>query len=71
MGTSVSEALNLLSEDMRIARYRRGEQLALKAPLKLLVPLLFCIFPVVGILVAGPIFLDFIYNNPMNKLAGH
>ncbi|MDP8213467.1 MAG: type II secretion system F family protein [Candidatus Zapsychrus exili] len=64
MGTSVSEALNMLSEDMRIARYRRGEQLALKAPLKLLVPLLFFIFPVVGILVAGPILLDFIENNP-------
>ena len=70
MGTSVSEALNLLSEDMRLARYRRGEQLALKAPMKLLVPLLFFIFPVVGVLVAGPIFLDFIENNPLKKLAG-
>ncbi len=70
MGTSVSEALNILSEDMRIARYRRGEQMALKAPLKMLVPLLFCIFPVVGILVGAPILLDFMQNNPMSKLAG-
>jgi Flp pilus assembly protein TadB len=65
MGTSVSEALNILSEDMRLARYRRGEAMALKAPLKMLGPLLFCIFPVVGILVGGPIFLDFVMNNPM------
>ena len=64
MGTSVTEALSILSEDMRIARYRRGEQLALKAPLKMLVPLLVFIFPVVGILVAGPIMLDFVENNP-------
>jgi tight adherence protein C len=64
MGTSVTDALNILSEDMRLARYRRGEQLALKAPLKMLVPLLLFIFPVVGILVAGPIILDFIENNP-------
>lgn len=68
MGTSVSEALNILSEDMRQARYRRGEAMALKAPLKMLVPLLFCIFPVVFILVGAPIFLDFIMNNPMKSL---
>ena len=68
MGTSVSDALNLLSEDMRLARFRRGEQLAMKAPMKLLVPLLFFIFPVVGILVAGPIFLQFIEENPLSKL---
>jgi pilus assembly protein TadC len=70
MGTSVTDALNILSEDMRLARYRRGEQVALKAPLKMLVPLLVFIFPVVGILVAGPIMLDFIENNPFQSLAG-
>ena len=69
MGTSVSEALNILSEDMRLARFRRGEQMALKAPLKMLVPLLFCIFPVVGLLVAAPIMLDFMQNNPIKNLA--
>ncbi len=68
MGTSVTEALNMLSEDMREARFRRGESLAMKAPLKMLVPLLLCIFPVVAILVAGPVFLDFFTNNPMQKL---
>jgi len=67
MGTSVTEAFNILSEDMRLARYRRGEQMALKAPLKMLIPLLLFIFPVVGILVAGPIFLDFIENNPFKS----
>lgn len=70
MGTSVSEALNRLSEDMRLARFRRGEQMAMKAPLKLLVPLLLFIFPVVGILVAGPIFLQFIETNPMSDVGG-
>ncbi|MCK5580884.1 MAG: type II secretion system F family protein [Candidatus Omnitrophica bacterium] len=70
MGTSVSEALSLLSEDMRLARFRRGEQVAMKAPMKLLVPLLFFIFPVVGILVAGPIFLEFVETNPLQSLGG-
>lgn len=70
MGTSVADALNIISEDMRIARFRRGEQIALKAPLKMLVPLLFCIFPVVGILVAGPVLLQFMQGSPISKLAG-
>ena len=70
MGTSVIEALNILSEDMREARFRRGEAMALKAPLKMLLPLLFFIFPVVAVLVAGPVFLDFFQNNPMHNL-GH
>ncbi|OGX36106.1 MAG: hypothetical protein A3C36_07435 [Omnitrophica WOR_2 bacterium RIFCSPHIGHO2_02_FULL_52_10] len=70
MGTSVTEALNILSEDMRLARYRRGEQLALKAPMKMLVPLLLFIFPVVGILVAGPILLDFMENSPFQQMSG-
>ncbi len=70
MGTSVIEALNILSEDMREARFRRGETMALKAPLKMLIPLLFFIFPVVAILVAGPVFLDFFQNNPLKGL-GH
>lgn len=68
MGTSVTEAFNILSEDMRIARYRRGEQMALKSPLKMLVPLLLFIFPVVGALVVSPIFLDFLENNPFKGL---
>ncbi|MBF0483775.1 MAG: type II secretion system F family protein [Candidatus Omnitrophica bacterium] len=68
MGTSVTEALNILSEDMRLSRFRRGEQMALKAPMKMLIPLLLFIFPVVGILVAGPILLDFIENNPFKAM---
>lgn len=70
MGTSVSEALNILSEDMRETRFRRGEAMALKAPLKMLIPLLLFIFPVVGILVAGPVFLDFFQNNAISQI-GH
>ena len=68
MGTSVSDALNILSEDMRDARFRRGEIMAMKAPMKMLIPLLLFIFPVVAILVAGPIFIDFFQNNPLHNL---
>jgi len=59
MGTSIAQALDILSEDMRRRRFQRGEQQALKAPLKLLFPLLVFIFPVVLVIIAGPILLQF------------
>lgn len=65
MGTSVAQALEILSEDMRRRRFNRGEQQALKAPIKLLFPLLVFIFPVVIIIIAGPIFLQFMGNKAL------
>ncbi len=69
MGTSIGDALNILSEDMRMVRYRRGEKIALKAPLKLLAPLLLFIFPVVAILVGAPIILDFMSRSTMESMS--
>lgn len=59
MGTPVLEVLGMLSEDARMQRFHRGERIALKAPIKMLIPLIFCILPVIGIIVAGPILLRF------------
>ena len=59
MGISVSEALKILSEDARLQRFRRGEAIALKAPIKMLVPLIFFILPVVAIIVGAPVILQF------------
>jgi tight adherence protein C len=59
MGTPVVEVLTMLSEDARMQRSQRGERIALQAPLKMLIPLIFCILPVIGIVIAGPIILQF------------
>lgn len=59
MGTPVSEAFGIISEDTRLQRYRRGERYALQAPIKILIPLIFCILPVIGIIIGGPILLQF------------
>lgn len=59
MGTSIGEALKMQAEEIRIRRFQRGEEMALKAPIKLLFPLLFFILPVVLIIVAGPILIQF------------
>ena len=59
MGTPMGEALRTLGEEIRIRQFQRGEQQALKAPIKMLFPLLFFILPVVLILVGGPVILQF------------
>jgi len=59
MGTPVSEAFAILSEDARAQRFHRGERIALQAPIKILLPLIFFIMPVIGIIVGGPILLTF------------
>ena len=59
MGTPVAEAFGIISEDTRLQRFRRGERIALKAPIKILIPLIFCILPVIAIVVAGPIIIRF------------
>ncbi|MCU0666749.1 MAG: type II secretion system F family protein [Candidatus Omnitrophica bacterium] len=60
MGTPVAEAFTILSEDSRMQRFNRGERIAMQAPLKILIPLIFCILPVIGIVIGGPILLDFV-----------
>jgi tight adherence protein C len=59
MGTPVAEAFTILSEDARAQRFHRGERTALQAPIKILLPLIFFIMPVIGIVVGGPILLTF------------
>jgi tight adherence protein C len=55
LGTPLARVLRAQSADLRIARCQRAEQLAGEAPVKLLMPLLACIFPTVFLVLLGPI----------------
>lgn len=66
MGTPVAEALKMQAEEVRFRRFQRGEEMGLKAPIKLLFPLLFFILPVVMIIVAGPILIQFTRGGFLN-----
>ena len=59
MGSPIREALKAQADELRIYRFQRGEEMALKAPIKLLFPLLVFILPVVLIIVAAPILIQF------------
>ena len=59
MGTPLEETFRNLSEDTRMMRFQAGERYAIKASIKILFPLLFFILPVIFIVVAGPIIVQF------------
>lgn len=53
-GISVSTVLRNQADDMRITRRQIAQEKAQKAPVKMLVPMVFCIFPPMFIVVIGP-----------------
>jgi tight adherence protein C len=53
-GISVSTVLRDQSDHMRIARRQSAQERAMKAPVKMLVPMVFCIFPPMFLVVIGP-----------------
>ena len=55
MGTSLGKVLRIQSTQMRIERTQRAEKLANEAPVKMLFPLVLCIFPTVFMILFGPI----------------
>jgi tight adherence protein C len=54
LGVSISKVLQVQSEQLRIERRQRAEELAAKAPIKMLFPLVGCIFPSMFIVILGP-----------------
>lgn len=70
MGTPIAEALAILSEDTRERFFRRAERVALQSPLKMLIPLIFFILPVVGVIVGGPIAIQFMSGNLLGGMGG-
>jgi len=67
MGTPITDVFAIHAEDMRLHRFMKAEREALKAPIKILVPLIFCIMPCVAIIVGAPIFLQFMKQSPFTQ----
>ena len=54
LGVSIAQMMRSLAEEMRKRRKASAEELAHKAPVKILFPLVFLIFPSIFIIVLGP-----------------
>jgi tight adherence protein C len=57
LGVSIAKVLRIQSEQMRIKRRQRAEEKAHQAPVKMLFPLVFLIFPAIYIVLLGPAML--------------
>jgi tight adherence protein C len=59
-GTSVAQALRVYSDVLRTKRRQRAEEAAAKTAVKMVFPLVICIFPAIWIVTIGPAALKFI-----------
>jgi tight adherence protein C len=62
LGVSISKVLQVQSEQLRIERRQRAEQLAAQAPIKMLFPLVGCIFPSLFVVILGPAVISMMNN---------
>ena len=68
-GTSIAASLRIHAEMLRTRRRQRAEEAAAKIALKLLFPLIFCIFPSLMVVLMGPAMIQ-IYRVLLPTMAG-
>ncbi|WP_458111585.1 type II secretion system F family protein [Arthrobacter sp. R1-13] len=66
-GIAIAAVLRTQAKQMRVRRRQRAEEKAMKLPVKVLFPLMFCILPVLFTIIIGPAAIS-IMDNYMGKM---
>jgi tight adherence protein C len=69
LGGSLVDVIRIQAQAMRIKRRQRAEEKAMKTPVKIMIPLVLCIFPSMFIVILGPAFITMAQQ--MTKMPGH
>ncbi len=59
-GTSIAQSLRVFSDTLRTKRRQRAEEAAAKTGVKMVFPLVFCIFPAIWVVTIGPAAIKFV-----------
>ena len=59
-GTSIAQSLRVHSDTLRTKRRQRAEEAAAKTGVKMVFPLVFCIFPAIFVVTVGPAAIKFV-----------
>src|SRR6056297_1574652 len=58
LGSPISQTLEIQAQDLRLKRRQQAEEQAMKLPVKLLFPMVFCILPVLLVVILAPAAID-------------
>ena len=65
-GTGITKALRVFSDSFRTKRFQKAEEIAAKLPVKMLIPMVFFIFPTFMAIMVGPAAIS-IWDNWLSK----